>query len=789
MPTSQLHIDLNPWGPVWFVALVCLAVAVFLGILYRIDARRLSVPRRWMLLAWRVLTVFIVLFILMEPSYKLTTTEERSPVSAVVVDESLSMSLPSARDDAFIDYLGAKERHERSRYASATKVASLLVPELTKTQRVKLFVASDRVRPVAEFPRGESITPDAVAAKIKEVNPVPTGNYSNLGETVEDVIRGQENVRLSAMFLLTDGRRTGGNEFSQAAQEAARLRIPVHTIAFGTAEPLPDLALVDLIAPPEANINDVMTFQVTVVNTLRAGLHADLQVFQNDVKTAIMTQKLTLPLGETRVNMSTVPREEGEVKYTLTLPVFPDEFDPDNNTVSFHVKVVKRKLKVLFVAGAPTMEFHHIVPSLVRDTVIDVSCFLQSAAVNAVQQGNDVIDDLPSTPSQWERYDVVVLYDIDPNKFSNEQENSLELLVRDGGAGLMFIAGRVHGMGALLQVRGAKMRAMLPVEINRNLHPNYDDLLTEPFHIERTREGLVHPMLLFAPTKAENDNIWRSFSDLEFFWNHPILGLQRAAVPLLVKRRAGAAADARECILALMKYGKGSTMFLGVHTMWLWRYPAESYDYDQFWAQTIRYLGEYRMLGAQRQVALNTDKKVYAPGETVQITLSILDPALVSLLRTEQVFATIKDQAGGEYRVMLATSPRNPSDQVGTFMARRLGEHEVNVRHILAEDLAARRALFDEKTHFDVRMQSLEFKDTTADLAALKRISEDTGGTALDHKTVAGGLKQAANSVDPRPQLVPHESYADLWDRWYVLAVLITLGAVELWFRRNWGLL
>ncbi|MFO7898084.1 MAG: VWA domain-containing protein, partial [Planctomycetota bacterium] len=670
-----------------------------------------------------------------------------------------------------------------------TEAAALLTPELAKTHRVKLFVGSDRVRSVADFAPGEAVRPADVAAALREANPRPTGNYSNLGESVEDVLSRQENVKLAALFFLTDGRRTGGDDLSAAARQASQRGVPVHTLGFGTADPLPDLALRDLIAPPEANINDVMTFQVTVANTLRPNLRAELKVFQDDSEKPFITRPLVLPAGEKRVSISTIPRTEGEIKYTLTLPTFPDEFDHDNNTASFHVTVVKRKLKVLFIAGSPTMEFHHIVPSLIRDNVMNVSCYLQSAAVNAVQQGNVVIDELPGTPSQWDRYDVVVLYDVDPNKLTNEQESGLEQLVRDGGGGLLFIAGRVHGMGALLQVRGAKMRTMLPVEINKNLHPKYDEYFSQPFHIERTREGKMHPVLLFAPSTRKNNEVWRTFADLEFFWNHPIMGLKRAAVPLLVKQRQGTGAAARECIMALMKYGKGSTVFLGVHTMWRWRFPAESFDYGQFWAQTIRYLGEYRMLGAQRQVTLNTDKKIYAPGETVRITLSVLDPAMVNQLRTEQVFATVTDESQGEYKVMMKSSPRDPATMHGGFAARRLGEHEVRVRHVLAEDLAAKRALFDETTHFGVRMQSLEFTDTRADLAGLRALAESTGGTALDHGTMAAGLKKAAASVDPSPQFVPHESYDDLWDRWYILAVLLGLGTVELWFRRNWGLL
>lgn len=789
MPQTSFRIDWNPWGPAWFVALTFVLVSVLLWWLYRVDARRLSAARRRLLLAWRMATVCIVLLLLMEPSYKLVTIEERPPVTALVLDESLSMGLPEARDDPFIDFYGEKDHAKKSRYAAAKNVGAALIPELAKTHRVKLFVASDQVRPVADFPKGEKVTPENIAKALEKIA-TPTGNYSSLGECVEDVMRSLANTKLSAMILLTDGRETGGKKLADAGADAAARKVPVHTMGFGTVEPLPDLRLTDLVAPPEANIDDIMSVQITVGNTLRPNLAVDLNLFQDGVKEPVAARKLVLPLGEKKVTLSTVPKQEGEIKYRLEVPTFPEELDTENNSITFRVSVAKRQLRVLLIAGSPTMEFHHLVPTLIRDKVIKVNCFLQSADVNAVQQGNETpIDDLPQTPSQWNRYDVVILLDIDPNKLTNEQENGLEQLVHEHGGGLMFVAGRVYGLASLLQVRGAKMEAMLPVEINKNQYPELERLFSEPFHCVRTREGEKHPFMIFSPTKEKNDEVWRSFQDLEFFWAHPVTGVKRQAIPLLTRQKEGGGAVGRDCLMALMRYGKGSTAYLGLNFMWKWRYPMESYDYDQFWTQTVRYLAEYRMLGAQRQVLLSTDKKTYAPGENVQIQLSILDPALVNQLRTEQVVATVTDAHRGEYKVLLKPRPEDLSTHRGTFPAARLGEHEVRVSHVLAEDLAARKALFDEKVHFDVRMQSLEFKDTTSDLPGLAAVAEQTGGTSWEHSTMGEGVKKLPPLVDATPQSVPRESYADLWDRWYVLVLLIALATVELWFRRNWGLL
>ncbi|MBM4039036.1 MAG: VWA domain-containing protein [Planctomycetes bacterium] len=797
MFAASFQIDWSPWGPAWFVVLAFALVSGLLWWLYRVDARRLPPARRRLLAAWRVASVCVVLLLLKEPSYRLVTTEERPPVAALVLDESLSMSLPDASDNPFINFYGEKDRAKKSRYAAAKRVAAALIPDLTRTHRVKLFVASDQLRPLADFPKGEKATPAGIAEALAKV-PTPTGNCSSLGECVEDALRSLANAKLSAMLLLTDGRVAGGGtKLADAGVEASARRVPIHTIGFGTVEPLPDLKLMDLVAPPEANPEDIMNVQVTVGNTLRANLAVDLKLFQEGLAEPVATRKLVLPLGEAKVGVAAVPKQEGEITYRLEVPTFPEELDTENNAVTFHVGVARRRLRVLLVAGAPTAEFHHLVPALARDKVIKVNCFLQSADVNAVQQGNEApIDDLPQTPAQWNRYDVVILMDIDPNKLTNEQENGLEELVHEHGGGVMFVAGRVHGMASLLQVRSAKMEAMLPVEINKNQYPEFERYFAEPFQCVRTREGEKHPLMIFAPTKEKNDEVWRSFGDLEFFWAHPVMGVKRQAIPLLAKRRAPGAGDgsgggpsARDGVMALMRYGKGSTAYLGLNVLWKWRYPMESFDYDQFWTQTVRYLAEYRMLGAQRQVLLSTDKRVYAPGEAVNIQLSVLDPALASQLRAEQVFATVTDAHKGEYRVMLKASGQDISMHRGTFPAARLGEHEVRVSHVLAEDLAARKALFDEKVHFGVRMQSVEFRDTTADLPGLAALAEHTGGRSLDHSTMGEGVKKLPALLDPTPQSVPHESFADLWDQWYILLLLISLATVELWFRRNWGLL
>ena len=172
------------------------------------------------------------------------------------------------------------------------------------------------------------------------------------------------------------------------------------------------------------------------------------------------------------------------------------------------VKVVKRTLRTLFVAGKATREYQHAVVCMMGDPVIRLSCFLQSAQVSYVQQGNVVIDRLPgNSAAQWQDYDIVVLYDVDPKEISAQQISGLENTVSKG-AGLLVVAGRNHGMGPLLQIHANKMRQLLPVEIDRNQPSRHEVIFDTPIIVERTPEGRATPLCRLVSNEKMNEEIW-----------------------------------------------------------------------------------------------------------------------------------------------------------------------------------------------------------------------------------------------------------------------------------------
>ncbi|MBM4031574.1 MAG: VWA domain-containing protein [Planctomycetes bacterium] len=811
----------DPWLPAWVLLALVVLVYLFYRGVYRRDGRRLSRRQVRALYVLRIVLAVGVLLMLLRPAFDILRGERRLPIVALLVDESLSMTLPVEHDNPLLSArdLGGTgvggtgvppvaptgrrpvppgmPIPARSRYAVAAEAVSRLAEPLTASHRVKLFTFSDKLDLVKDIAYrgatgvggtgvgGTGVPP----VTIREALKAPTGEHTDISDAVVRALDELKGSKVSAIVLVSDGRATDAAGLDPAIRAARERGVAIHTVTCGTEDPLRDLAIENLIAPEEASLNDVMAVRVAIVNHIRPNLTVELKVVEEGQPVA--AQELTLAWGRNHRVVTAIPKVKGERKFRLELPEFPDELTHENNRKEFSVNVVERELRVLFVAGAPSIEYHFIMQSLSRDPIINVSGWLQGADINYAQPGDTPVERLPRTLRDWEEYHVAVLYDVDPNLLSNEQETALEAMVR-GGGGLLFVAGRTHGMDKLLQVRGARMRALLPVEIDKDRRSDHEEVFEAAFRAERTEAGRKHPIFRFEMDDKANGEVWATLPT--FHWHHPVLAAKPTAVSLLerVGGEGGTGVppvDRGKVLMALQRYEKGVVFYTGLQTLWRWRYPYENYDYDRFWRQLVRYLSEAKLLGTQKQVALYTDKAAYSPGENVQISLAVLDPALLNQLRQEAIAATVIEESGAELRVpMRPVSGEGLSEYRADYRARRVGRYKVNVQHALARGSSDRKPLFNESRPFSVELQSLEFVNATADPQTMAKLAAETGGKAFARQSLRD-VASLADEVPKEPQLVAHQTIEDFWDSPLFLLAFLAIIGTEWVLRKQWELI
>ena len=770
---------LTAQGMVLLLLVVAAGLACFYTYVYRREARhtrRLSLRQQRVLRLLRIVVAALALAALARPALTLVKREERLPVVPFLVDESTSMAFPDARDNPLAQ---ASPRSRRRRYDTAQSAVQRLQKGLTRTHRVQAYTFSDTLKLLKEFAHRERDgEPVASREETFGTAPDPTGEYTNVGDALQDAFRELSGNRIAGVVVLTDGRQTGGRKLAAAAQ-AADARVPVHTVVFGSEFPLRDLRIDEVVVEPEVSLGDVVRFRLKITNQVRSPLTTRLTLLEEGEK--VNEKPLVLSRGPTETAIATIPETEGTREFRLVLPRYPDEVNTENNEAVVHVKVVKRTLRVLLIAGLPTREYFYLVPALLRDPVVELACYLQAADIDYVHQGNLAVERLPRSLADWKRYDVVILFDVDPNKITTQQVAEMENMVRTGG-GLMVIAGRNHGLAKLIQVHAVKVRELLPVEIDKNVLPDYYQVFGKPFAAERTPKGRGHPVTRLDSDDRANEALWALFP--KFYWHHPVKRVKPRSVVLLRESTNGT----RTCLMAIHRYFEGAVFYAGLNSLWRWRYPYESYDYDRFWTNVIRYLGETRLRGTQQQVALSTGRRSYAPGEEAQIRLRVLDPALMAQLEGQPLYASVATPAGEVQMVSLRPDPGGEMLYLGTYGARRVGSMVVRAKQAAPGASSEAKPLFDVQHAFQVKMQSLEAKDTSADLAAMKRLAERTGGSYFDYRNM-GKLDGLVEAIPTDPQILSEEILVEVWDGTAFLLLFLALIGGEWSLRKLWGLL
>jgi hypothetical protein len=244
---------------------------------------------------------------------------------------------------------------------------------------------------------------------------------------------------------------------------------------------------------------------------------------------------------------------------------------------------------------------------------VTVHVLLQDADPGAARERPEL---LPALPARAEllRYDLIVFGDADPMGAGLGRQAMKDLVefVRERGGGLVVQPGPRHG---LLALKDTPLADVLPVEITAD-RPPVDAERTAGFRPVLTPLGRFHPSFRFSPDEKENDEVWGRLR--EVYWFAEGFRPKKAAEVLAVHPRG------RQPLIVQQYVGAGRCLFLGLNETWRWAYREDVQRYNQFWAQTVRYLSRSR----QGRIELRLDKQsAYQLGEPIKVALRFPDDA------------------------------------------------------------------------------------------------------------------------------------------------------------------
>jgi len=692
-----------------------------------------------MLVCFRILSIALLIFCLLNPT--LTKKEElfRKSNLLFLVDDSQSMSLTDSDEKS--------SRIDIVKKALVDSSPKPIIEDLMNRFNVQLYQFSSDV------------------SSVKELSLKAQGTLTDISKALSTAIDDWKGQPIAGVVLITDGRYNSGEDPIKTIQKTG---IPVYTVGVGQAKLVRDVQITRVEASPIAYLDHTFPIKVAINSGGYDG--QEVRITLNSVDSArglslkdSASLKLGSKNGEQIVDLQMKPQQEGTLKLNIEVTSMPDELTTQNNVYTFFVRVVKTKIKVMYIEGKPRWESTFLNRALQKDPNIELSYLV------ATKQGGFYPQSaLKSFPTRNELFssDVLIIGDISPSFFKSDQLSMIKDFVENRGGSIVFLAGEnSFGDGGFGE---SSIKDMLPIEIGQGGARQSNS----PFNPVLTQQGFTHPSTRLSDDSMENTAIWKDLPSLNSFYSG--VGTKSGATVLAEHQQ-----EKGKPFIAFQRYGKGMTFMITSDDLWQWAfgvYPLRGDDsyYRKFWSGTIRWLSSVRTQADQ--VNVEPGKQTYTRDEKVNIKTYIYnenyDPA-----NDAQIKAQVRTPAGTlrDIKFVFEENGRYSAE----FLPTMDGNHKVEV-----EAERSGRPIGKGSAEFIVQTATLEYQSTQLNEPMLKQIADISGGSYYYINNISE-LPQSIKEIKESTVSIKERS---IWDNAWMLGIVLVLLTTEWLLRKKKGL-
>ncbi len=705
--------------------LILALVGLSLGtgfLFYRFTLPPVSRGWRVFLSLLRGVALALIVVLLFEPAVRLVASQFRPPVVAVLVDNSQSMNI----DD-----------HSGRRFDELQRALAAIRSE-------SFGDASIRYYPIGTT-MGKQIT-DSDSLSFSE-------EATNLSEPLKILgdIKDKENI--SAIVVLTDGVYNIGRN---PLYEAERTGIPLYAVGIGDSSDHQDV-LVSSVAANEIVYNESEApVDVGIRSSGYGGQRVDVSIF--DGATILAKKSLSLEKGtrEYSVRLSYFPAGEGTRKYVVRVSPLEGELTLKNNSKTFFVRVLKSRLRVFILAGAPTPDVASIRKTLSEDPALLVDARTQKS-------GQDFFEGSLSA-SQLDSADCIITIDFPISTTTQSTLDMLRHAILERAKPLFFIGGSSIDYRMLMSIG-----SVLPFTAS-------DIRTSEEFvFYSRVQAQGTHPVVDLGnignaawdrlPPLYRREATYRTKIEATTLAHMRIQGVVLQD-PLLSARSVQ-----RQRSLAFVGYG-----------LWRWRLMAQSTPETEhllatFLSNSVRWLTTRE---EQKPVRITAGKNSFFQNEPVDFQAQVYDGS-ARPVNDARVEVTILEK---EKRFNLLLLPIGNGRYEGQIASLGPGDYTFN-----GSATGGGISYGQDQGRLTVGELNLEFQETRMNIGLLRQLAERTGGTFLPSADAGKLNEEILRGPEMRSREVITGSSIELWNWQYTLAVIVLLLFLEWFLRKRLGML
>jgi uncharacterized membrane protein len=484
---------------------------------------------------------------------------------------------------------------------------------------------------------------------------------------------------------------------------------------------------------------------------------------------------------ELHINMSFTPYMTGTFLYTISLPVQPHEAITENNQVSFLVKVVRDKIRVMHVCGRPSWDERFLRSILKNDPNIDlISFFILRTPNDFSDARNEELSLIPFPVDELftqalSSFDLVVFQNFDYRPYDSSffrfshYLNNLQQFVTEQGGGFIMIGGDISFSGGGYD--GTAIEEILPI----NLFAEKDAIDTTRLKAVLTDDGLKHPITAFENSPERTISLWKELPELDGC--NVTSQSKTDAVPLVIYPAKG-----NPPLISVRNVGNGRCMAITTDSLWRWNFASiglggSNRQYIKFWQNTVKWLIKDPTLNP---VHVTANKEVFLPDEEIQVKVEVLGRNYQPLESVELNLDVINEATkksvfsatgitgnDGQYRFTLT------QDTEGYYIIQATAKKE-------------NEAIGQNYAIFNISSENEEFKDTSIGKDILARLAESSGGKVIE--LPAKNPEENISIENPPVIKLAGKRQIPLWDNGYVFMAMLVTVSVEWWIRKRNGL-
>ena len=802
--SKSLEFDWPQSAGDWLLCAGFTLAAVFVVWMYFRDTRGMS--RFWTvwLALLRVAVVIALLVIAVNPQERTQRDAFRPSQVAILVDTSTSMQQPAGDPGP----AGAVPAATRSDAVRGLLSESPLIAELQETHDIDLYTFDgDLSESLYRFktgydPRNHETDAESAAARPAEPGNdgpdwnellQPRGNSTRLGDALNTLLTEIKGKTLSGIIVLSDGGLNVGRGVSPAIDRARNSGVRLITGGVGGVLPPVNVQVARIVTPTDVQLPQADTagdgqdtfeivgyIQSQGMAGERVTVELTRQFAEDSEPTVVESQTVTLPEGAepSVVTFTQSAEKEGPVDYQLVVrpPASVHESRTDDNQLSRTINVFDEPLRILLIAGGPMRDYIFARNALHRHNSMQVDVWLQTGEPGISQDAHEILFNFPKSREELFQYDVIIAFDPDWREIPEEGQEQLEEWVASEGGGLILIAGDVNTSELAAAISDEQdgtqhLANLYPVLLEEVRGLRASDPARDAFPIGLTQEGEAAAFLSLNEDPAD-ESVWER---IRINRCYPTRGRKRGATIYAEFTDPQARGrDGQAVLLAGQRYSQGNILYLGSPEIWRLRAVEEAY-YDRFWIKLIRKSAEGRTRRGIQGSMLVMEGREYDVGQTVPIRAKLLNSQFRPL-DDEHVAMQVTDPMGRPLvpALQLDRDPNRPAEYATNFLATLPGRYKLELavpdtRNVLTGEIA-------------VRLPALEMSELRQNVPILKQLAEGTGGAYVTLDEAASAIPSLLPNMGQ--QIIIDQQLRELWDRHWVLYLLVGLLGVE-WLTRK----